>query len=180
MNLIRKFWVNKNYNNYFWHTGGIIFGILVIISTFLCVKFTFNIDFKEDYKNLSIVMEENRSDIEKLITHYNYGSLGLENKCNIKFSQEEVVLTSYKQYWVGSPEIKYAVIKSNGVFFIDERYTAKEEYIARGWMLYFGFIGISFFITFFIILLIFSLLSYIDRKYINKSNNITKEISDKN
>ena len=179
MNLIRKFSKWLDYNNYN-HSGmklyGTIFGILFIISTLLFINFTFNVDLTEDYKVLSNVMEENRSDIEELIAQYNYGNVAIEDKCNIKYSKEEVTVTSYKEHFmIGRPEINYSVIKDKDSILIDERYTPN-EYVSYSFATYLAFIVLSILLSF-AILLCFEMLPIVIFEIDEKKKRNKKEIS---
>lgn len=163
MNLIRKlskWYDNHNENKSFLKTGGVIFGILFIISTLSFINFMFNVDIKEENKVLSNVMEENRSEIEELITRYEYGNFGIGDKCHITFSEKEVSISSYKEYFfIGRPEINYSVVKIKDSFFIDERYTEK-EYIFNSITVYFLLIILCILVAFLIIVVLVLFLDF--------------------
>jgi hypothetical protein len=108
-----------------------IYVLIFLIFSLVYLNYLFNFDMTEDYKCLSNAMEENRSNVEQLLTQYDYSSFNTKENYHITCSKsnEQVSITSNKHYFlIGNPEINYSVAKKNDAVVMSDTYTETGDY----------------------------------------------------
>lgn len=103
--------------------------IYIALSTCFFVDSTFNVDLTQDYKNLSCVMEDNRTQIQDLITRYENGSITVKDNYCIYFTKDKVDVTYYKNdnSFISELQINYLVDKNEDNFIISEKYNQNDK-----------------------------------------------------